>query len=59
MEKQFNTEIDLEINPNLSDWNDSTDESRNTYVKERVKEYLLERIDDLVDDLIEGSEIEF
>ena len=34
-------------------------ESKNYYIKERVKEYMLENIDLMVDDLLENSKITF
>jgi hypothetical protein len=56
---KIDSKFEIEANPNLKDWNDSSEESKQYYVKERIKEFLLEHIDDIVDDLLDNSKIEF
>lgn len=55
----INSKFEIEANPDLNDWNESNEESKQFYVKERVKDFLLDHIDDIVDDLLDNSKIEF
>jgi hypothetical protein len=56
---KINSEFEVDATPNINDWDEATIDSRNEYVKERVKEFLLNQIDDIIDDLLDGSKIEF
>lgn len=56
---KIDSSFEIDVDPNLKDWEDATDEQRKEYVKEKVREFLLEQIDSIVDDIIDGSKIEF
>jgi|688.fasta_scaffold318702_2 hypothetical protein len=51
--------FEIDAQPNLDDWNDATYESKDYYVRERVKEFLINQLDDIIEDLINDSKIEF
>lgn len=56
---KIDTTININSEADLTNWNEAKDESKNYYIKERVKEYMLENIDLMVDDLLENSKITF
>lgn len=56
---KIDSSFEIDVDPNLKDWEDATDEQRKEYVKGKVREFLLEQIDSIVDDIIDGSKIEF
>jgi hypothetical protein len=55
----LDSKFEIEANPNLEHWNEATNESKDYYVKQRVKEFLMNQLDDIIDDLIKDSKIEF
>jgi hypothetical protein len=55
----INTKFNIEANPNIKDWNEATIESKNYYVRKKVREYLLYQIDEIIDELMDGSKIKF
>jgi len=56
---KLDAEFETSADPNLDDWNNANDVSKQLYIKERVKEYIIDNIDKIVDDLLENSEIVF
>ena len=56
---KIDSSFEIDVDPNLKDWEDATDEQRKEYLKEKVREFLLEQIDSIVDDIIDDSTIEF
>lgn len=56
---KIDSSFEIDVDPNLKDWEDATDEQRKEYVKGKVREFLLEQIDSIVDDIIDDSKIEF
>lgn len=55
---KINTELKIKATPNLNDWNEASEESKNIYIKERITEHLLDNIDFIVDDLVDNSKFE-